>query len=141
MKPLLSYINTAQYKYLLLVVCPFLWLGSNYLVAFAALFHLYLKVELLSGYCNQRGFALFAICYVNLGSDLSVSWVRYATAKVADPAMGELHNYIVALSLGRAVMGKASFLEDIDLIPQKTYRPCGKRGQVGERHKRSESRD
>lgn len=32
--------------------------------------------------------ALFAFCYVNLGRDLSTSWVRYATAKVAYPAIG-----------------------------------------------------
>lgn len=46
------------------------------------------------------------ICYVNPGRDRSVAWVRYATAKVADPAMGELHNHRLAKSLGELLRVK-----------------------------------
>lgn len=53
----------------------------------------YIEAGLPPHYCNHRGITLFAICYVNLGRDVPVSWVRLATAKVADPAMRELHNY------------------------------------------------
>lgn len=53
-----------------------------------------IEAGLTPRYCNHRGIALFAICYVNLGRDVPVSWVRLATAKVADPAMRELHKLL-----------------------------------------------
>lgn len=56
--------------------------------ASAALVNLYLKVELVSCYCNKRGFTVFGVCYVNLGSPPSAFWARCVSAKVAVPAVG-----------------------------------------------------